>query len=346
MKTNILHWTENPELLEQYILGNILQEERVVLEKHLQECEQCKTLVTQELSLAEGIRAYGRKKMKGKLAQHIERENRNPLQRYLVSLAAAVVIMIGGIAVYQMWFGPMQFPQKFGSTQYVFKEVEEKNISDKKIEEKKSEEPIKEKQQLEEISDIAESTVETERLNEEKRENLAFKDEDKTITSAPSVNNISRRAMWIVGTVVPISVGRDRSMPSAATQSFAEGLQKRDNFAAKKSKSETQKVNLAVKNTSQNIVLEQRPSNTLQTKNIAAGIQTLVEETDDGIALTLYPDSLFTSTELENAIVENISDDSLIVHISNQSIVYHLPQEFSVQNYRMNTNKKTKLNVK
>ena len=53
-------------------------------------------------------------------------------------------------------------------------------------------------------------------------------------------------------------------------------------------------------------------------------VETLLERTDNGIQLTLYDDSI-NESDLKDAVVERLSEDSIVVSISNQRIAYRLP---------------------
>ena len=50
------HWTEDDDLLAQYVLGRLSAEERKQLDDHLLSCSQCREEVQKERVLVSGIR--------------------------------------------------------------------------------------------------------------------------------------------------------------------------------------------------------------------------------------------------------------------------------------------------
>jgi hypothetical protein len=83
------------------------------------------------------------------------------------------------------------------------------------------------------------------------------------------------------------------------------------------------------------ISLRQEPSSslpaTLQLKQQQGAIQTLIENKNDAIQVTLYLDSPVADSELRSANIEVVDTDSLILDLRSQRIGLRLPPAFQGQ---------------
>jgi hypothetical protein len=100
------HWTNDPELIERFVLHQVNPEERNELEDHLRICEVCKRSVRAEQMLIAGIRRSGREQFKSTLAAKLATiptgEKKTPWVKLLS--AAAVIIILVTAGIYNRWF--------------------------------------------------------------------------------------------------------------------------------------------------------------------------------------------------------------------------------------------------
>ncbi len=68
-----------------------------------------------------------------------------------------------------------------------------------------------------------------------------------------------------------------------------------------------------------------RTRQALQKQTAPTQVQTLVEQHNDEVHLTLYLDSLVDETALKNSTVRQVGPDSAVVRIANQQIGYRIP---------------------
>lgn len=105
--TNI-HWTEDQELLEQFILHRLDEARRKELEAHLLVCEECQLAVKNEQELVLGIKRVGREEMKARLKERIAGTKPEPSSRQIpwvrVLSAAAIIVILVGVGIYDRWF--------------------------------------------------------------------------------------------------------------------------------------------------------------------------------------------------------------------------------------------------
>jgi hypothetical protein len=98
------HWASDQEKVEAFILHRIDQAERRQLAAHVDLCDECRQIVQEERELIAGIRHTGRREMKLRLKQWIQRD---PEKRFdwtqAASLAAAIVLMLGAVFAIR-WF--------------------------------------------------------------------------------------------------------------------------------------------------------------------------------------------------------------------------------------------------
>lgn len=120
------HWTSDEELLERYALGRVVGEELAVLQKHLQECEECQLAVQRERRLIAGVKRFGRDELKQRLRDRILESSPASVSGHVVADAsrqiggkkaggsqlswqtmvsiAAVILILTGIGIYNNWF--------------------------------------------------------------------------------------------------------------------------------------------------------------------------------------------------------------------------------------------------
>ena len=97
------HWAQDSELLERYARKQMTGEERKDLDEHLRSCQDCQSLVQQEQEFLAGIREYGRDQLKGRLKLRLEHEPVSHVQWTRVMSAAAVIVILLGLGIYNRW---------------------------------------------------------------------------------------------------------------------------------------------------------------------------------------------------------------------------------------------------
>ncbi|MER3524614.1 MAG: hypothetical protein C4326_11280 [Ignavibacteria bacterium] len=97
------HWTDNPELLERFVLNVLDPAERNELEDHLRICEVCKRAVRRELILIAGIRRSGRERFKHELKKRLPAKEQRPIAWRAILAAAAVVLIVLSVGILHQW---------------------------------------------------------------------------------------------------------------------------------------------------------------------------------------------------------------------------------------------------
>ena len=314
------HWTDDSELLDRFILDRIDQSARVPLDQHLLECERCRRIVQTESEFVAGIKLSGREKLKEVLRESLKSEEVNIFQRYqFISLAAAVLVILIGLGVFRFYVGSFEWPVKFSSRNYIVKQ----------------------------------SVGDSSTTAEWKKERSAFQEktseaEDLAAAGAPAhqkaaVNNVddfqneigrdrNPKAFWLLGTVTmtPETDGKIH------LSSKAENEGTREKRMEKKLLGQSRVFAIQKDGASQTITLRQRSSEFLPSAQVKKGvddrtIRTLVEKTRQGLNLTLYRDTLFQNSQIQQATIEPVTKDSLILILANEHIAYRIPGGWSAQ---------------
>jgi len=345
---NKKYWTDDDELVMKYVLGQITPEEKKRMDEEIAESEQCKAKLRKEMEIATGIRRHGRDLMKAQLRTKLRRARATQFSEYhYVGLAAAVLVVAVGIGAYQIWFSDLVAPKQFQQQEIVLqprhKVIEEENHTEE------FSEPLTDKQSDETLQKPSASTdkqkiladatndrpsVEPDLPSRETNHSVVPKAESAVDQS--TAGTAQSEAIWLIGKVVMIS---DRSsepsiaaMPKERTMKRAESLTKEN--MAELSVQQTVSVKRRVKD--EGIILQQRaikdlPAGFAQRKDAREHtVQTLLERSDTGISLTLYGDAV-NDEELQEAVVETLTDDSLVVSLAYQRIAFRMPAGWNVQ---------------
>ena len=125
MTQSLNHWTRDEELLERYVLGRVVGDELLTIERHLKECEECRLRVQHERGLIAGVKRFGREEMKERLRQRVldgsptlstgviadaSQRSDSPKPREIqlswqtIVSIAAVILILTGIGIYNNWF--------------------------------------------------------------------------------------------------------------------------------------------------------------------------------------------------------------------------------------------------
>ena len=104
MNSTSHHWTEDPVLLEQFVMGRISEERLVQLRDHLATCAACRETVEKEKEFVGTVRAYGRDRLRLRLKEKIERSPSRVVPWPHVLSAAAIVLLVVGLGIYNRWW--------------------------------------------------------------------------------------------------------------------------------------------------------------------------------------------------------------------------------------------------
>jgi hypothetical protein len=347
-----LHWTENEEVLEQYVLGRVDPGLRVVLESHLRSCAKCRRSVESEAVLSGGIRRLGRDQLRQRLASRtrLVHARRPSWQQFA---AAAVFIIAASIGGYQWWLTTQTKEQTTAPGTTVIENTQSGAGASKKEEPNRAAYAAREPlgstgaPALETTND---RTVRTQsppaRHDAPRNHHPSFaagegKDETRALAGneefvaaperpLPRANESSKRkmaempsppeSMWVLGTISP-GVSTEESSANQVSQAKEDDAVRH----VPASPHLAQKGQLL-------FLLHQRLSSTLpaaqqqlSTRPARRLLPTQIEQVGDSLTVTLYLDALYDEATLARARIRMIGSDSLAIDFPGQRIGYRLP---------------------
>jgi hypothetical protein len=341
------YWTEDPELVEKYVLGLISASEKERLDIEIADCEPCKAKLREEMEVAAGIRRYGREMMKARLRTKLKRERASQYYSYqYVGLAAAVVIIAIGIGLYQIWFSDLVAPKQFRQQEIVLTpkhdSAVEKSMSPQNNEQGPPSQNLAEqretaKRKKKDFADEQISNPPSQISSGASSDQLQQAPPAAALADAGESNSSKgSSAIWLIGKVVMVTAQLEAMSQSESKMEISKRIDKQ---AAKERSSETAvsgKMIAVRRAKDEGIVLQQRsindlPSDRFQQRPIRRHeVETLLEKNEHGISLTLFDDSVKES-DLQEAVVETFTDDSLVVSLPNQRIAFRLPSGWNSQ---------------
>ena len=129
------HWTDDPELVSGYVMGRLSAAARTPLSEHLKECAPCREAVGRENDVAASIKRAGRELLKERLSARLRTRDAVWYQRYeILSLAAAVFIILIGLGIFRYYVGSPDWPSKFSSNKYVVTHGAADSLRNKNVE--------------------------------------------------------------------------------------------------------------------------------------------------------------------------------------------------------------------
>lgn len=343
------YWTDDPDLVEKYLLGGFSDEERARMDREISDCEPCKEKLQREKMIIAGIRSYGRETAKSALRSKLLKRQSSYLQNYsMAGLAAAVIVIALGVGVYKVWFGEMSFPKNFVRKEIIVRQAQAENDSgsvpgvpaeaDGKVEKKSlaAENNEKEKDSSVPIN-VPESDMSLPAPSSGSS-GVKRKDDGPERITAPgkaavaAVKPFSQK-VWLIGSIVMLPKSGTMERPSG------QQLSARQEFSRKhvqKSEGLRPKVfTIEKKDGIQNIVIKRRPLYELPVSRrtlmaASSHVETFVEHNERGLFMTLYNDNIRQS-DIDHASVVVTAGDSLIVTMDDQQLVYRLPQKLNFQ---------------
>ncbi|MBM2844865.1 MAG: zf-HC2 protein [Bacteroidetes bacterium] len=354
------HWTEDQSLLERFVLGHVLKAERNDLEDHLRVCEICQRAVMREQQFVVGIRRAGAEELKQRLKARVGVPARGDIPWPRILSLAAMIVIVVGVGVYTDWFGlrrqdqdpvsdqvsATSSPQSEGRGQMTGEEAKDgrpKDVvrHDEPSQTRSAGEAGANDKRSDAMDEVGRNVAEA-----GKKANDVYADREKSdlaIVGAEKQKNelaavaqggmdAAYQAEWVSGTILP-------SMSESTTKRIAEEQDARESrqfksLSKKNAAAQTSKVAAQTFN-GLAIGLSQQPSAALplsqQNARRQRSIETQIYAANQTLNLTLFLDSLVDESELRNAVVEQVGEDSLIVHVANQRIGYRIPATVNVQ---------------
>jgi hypothetical protein len=343
------HPGRDAELLERYALNQLPTSERAVLDAHFRDCAECRRALEEELRLAAGVRQMARMQLKNRLARHLTQTPSSAVPWPRVFAIAAVLLVVAGVSVVGIWVQhreqPSVMPSGSGASEPSLAAEKERGRQEApslppSAEVDRVQKPTHLKR--DEVLDrggkdlAANEESGSNVLREKKPEAFTEKKEAASeIQAAPSAavaaGVTGSAGFWTEGIV------SEEPVAAAETQRHDEMKKPRANkleMPANAARTATGK-SLAQE---QQVILSQQPSRLLQAQqqerlqqSRRKGIPTLARQEGDQLRLTLYPDTLFSTDDLQHATVLRRGDDSLLIQVGTQLIRYRFPSSLLQQ---------------
>ncbi len=350
-----LHWVENEDLLERFVLGRLESAEAAELEKHLQECDHCRKVAAKELEIVAGIRIAGRESLKQRLAGRLEERKAQSFHWYRAVGVAAGIVLLVTVGIYNRWFvgTETQLVQRDRADKTEKRLEPSPQISTEGQASREEKAPVnaarrssdRERQEMSSLAAGAPraagsqsgkvAEAQDDRLRDLKAaeaggESREKKDQFGGVRVASAI-----AATWVQGTVIS---ERERNVPavqamgaSAKAEQSVLRKGKADNLMARKPANVE-----AVENAVQDFILTQKPLSDLpQTQRIqqqqSSRVQTLLQKNPRGTRITVFLDSLLTKSEFERSRVQAITEDSIVLILGNRLVGYKLPPDWTGQ---------------
>jgi hypothetical protein len=338
METSTQHFAEDPETLEEFVLGRMDPGTQALCEEHLLTCDTCKQNVLVERVIAAGIKRAGRDRLKERLGviAGTSPSSRIPWP-HVLSVAAVVAILIG-IGITQRWFVTHVEPKDVAA-------LEQPQRDEKST----AAEPQKEQgappQSATRTLPSAQRRMDAERRNESHdyapkggagKEGYAPAPTDRIEEAPATETGKDKRRADMAQPTMSLAGGQNEFWANGTLLSVPGAKKEADEGKAVRSKI-VGEMNAAdaMRDTTDSIgrvVVEQRPVSKLpaalqnqQQFYSRQTIQTLVRQSEGETQLTLYPVSPFDSTQLHYARVQQVAPDSLVVQVGSQRIGYRFP---------------------
>lgn len=359
-----LHWTENEELLEQYLLDRVDPGRSLELESHLRSCTECRKRVEAEEALIGGVRRLGRDQLRKRLASRT-RLIHPRLFTWQQLAAAAVFIIASSIGVYQWWVTTQKKEEAPAPATAIAEDLRSESGASKKKAtdavafagkepaestgaaapgtknnraEADRSSPVRRDihQNSQSASTPAESPKEGGRIGGQEEVPAAEggpATKSGELSKTESTERPSTKpSLWVEGTILPgestEGAAANRMGPAKAQGKGPAGKVMRENKEGGRQVS----VDSQLAQKDQPYSLHQRPFSTLSnpqrqlsSQTAARRVLTQIERVGDSLSLTVYLDTLYDGTAWAGARIRRIGTDSLTIHLPGQRIGYKLP---------------------
>jgi hypothetical protein len=357
-ESNNIHWAQDEDLLEQFVMRRLTPEEAEEYGKHLRDCDRCRTIVEKEEELIAGIRLAGRDAIKKRMTERLDRRTSKDAMWYRMVGVAAVLILLVTIGIYNNWFISTEpqmeksdraekfenrkEPAQTAVTQDAelrTKETSPGGAAKQGENERRSRFGVREDEkarprvapsagkadaEVDKLSGLEAGNVAAAQLGDEKKDH---------VISARSASAVE--TTWIQGTVIPEMLDNRPAPSQLAAKALDEAGQLRKGKeesllagrVAKTSSSEMKSQSFAVTQRRRSDL----PPSQLSSRQQAASVQTLLQKSPTGMQLTVFLDTLVSQKDLSGSRIQTIGDDSIVVNLGQRRIGYKLPSDWTGQ---------------
>ena len=340
------HWTTDEHLLAQYVLGQLDPGQTAELEKHLHDCAQCRDAVASERQLVAGVRRAGRDALKQHLARRIG-QKRSGTNWYQVAGVAAAFLLLLTVGIYNKWFFS-------GETKLADSHLRSDSIAPQAGATPQQPAPERRSPQKLQLADVSKPSAADRGHAEsgggarnaeldkkmgdargEKRDAMNMPAPDKSGNKLFKKDQMMAAAaeaegIWVEGTVV----SEEANVRAAGTAMDKTSADVREN-APKGKKEPTALMSFSARSRTlaaegspvivTQLPVADLPRGQMQKIQKISQVQTLFRSDANGLSIHLYSDSLFSRTDLGQARLQTISEDSIVLQVGNQRIGYRLP---------------------
>jgi hypothetical protein len=336
-----LHWTDDEDLLARFVLNRVEAAEREQLEAHLRSCERCRRAVEAEQLLAAGIRKAGRDQLKARLRERVVPRKKFEVTWYQVAGAAAAIVVLVSIGLYNRWFisGVREQPPMAAQQNEVDK-LEMPADRSKPIEKdrEKGPSPAAGAGTARPRGAAKGIAAEAPQVPFEAKSNRALEPKVAPLQIAAAQaekepealdkGTLEARTVWVEGTVLS-QAREDRAVLPAGKKAEQQHARKMEEPAPA-----FQQQALVRTKEAAGFIITQLPASDLpesrrQERQRSNAIQTLLGRTGEKLHLTIYLDTLVTDPELQEARIVPISEDSIILNLGSQQIGFKIPPGWS-----------------
>ena len=347
-----IHWTQDGELLEQFILHRVEGARRKELEAHLLTCEECQHAVRDEQQLVLGIKRVGRDEMKARLKQRVHAKSSETTPRSApwvrIASVAATLVVVFGLGIYNQWipFGPKESQEQ--------EIVAEKDLQQQPGalegagEEAKQESPVVDHDKPDEAQPRQQGqrakTESFERREPQSPRDVAAQPEaerrlDLAAPTTPSAagaaakqydaqaNELADKAIlekkdspeqiWVDGIVITGGQSTDDLKRSVSSEQRLRSVQRQQQSMQKSKAAEVTVTEAPVQQLS--------PAQQLYQKKLGQHtVQTLIEQDNGDLRFTLYRQTPGTASKTQRAMLEQIGSDSIVIFIGSEQIGYKI----------------------
>lgn len=297
------HWTNDAELVEQYVRGTMGEDERTALKAHLGVCPPCRETVERERLVTQGIRLYGRSLLKERLKTMVgQRERKLVPWPHVVSIAAALLIVVGLGITHRWWGGEELVVHEEDIAAGISLPAEEGAIA-------RPDEPVPEG-----MAEESAGLPATRSAGRRRGSDRAI------VPPMPRAGDQSAEldSRWIAGVIVDVPVRRREDADAALMMRGGE---------AKAAEQDLRQVETDGVMDGQGVRILQRSEHELphdqQSQLKRAMIPTMFRQAGDRVELTLFSDTL--DLERQAVQIRWISPDSLLVLIDGSAVAYKIP---------------------
>ncbi|HXF99344.1 MAG TPA: hypothetical protein VNL69_01105 [Bacteroidota bacterium] len=315
------HWTDDSDLIERFVLNRLDPDERNELEDHLRVCEVCKQALRAEQILIVGIRRSGRERLKAELRKKLIAAERKGVPWPHILSAAAVVIILLGIAYYNRWFEILKSPEReipvdFSETATPAERAEEAPPSAIR------EQPPKESEPSVTAAPKTPPAIagKTERTAKKQTQPTAI--EQRGVPTADALVGVESESREETA----FSTLRDREI-------WLQGELLEPAYAPQGAPAEHQHDVLKREAHRPIVIIEQQRLDALPEARRhgvhpqpAGNIPSLLRMRGDTLLVTMYVEELMDAGVLEKATIERPGGDMLIVSLPDRRIAYRLPE--------------------